>query len=521
MEAQDKGPQALTVSQAASLVQKHLEAVHITIEGETSQVTDKAGYSAVYFTVKDEGASLECKMWMNRYRAAGVKLKVGMMVRISGRFTYYGRNGKFSFDVFSLQPSGEGVLRMQVAQLAERLRREGLMDQERKRALPAYPQRIGLVTSPRGAAVRDVLRTLRRRYPLAEVLVCGVPVEGKGAADHIAQGVIDAANAGAEVILLVRGGGSFENLMPFNDENLARTVAACPVPVVTGIGHEPDNSICDMVADRRESTPTSAAESVTPTVDSILESLDRSEKRMVGYFRHKLDVTRLYLEKIAQRPIFEEPDALLASRGMALDQLQERLERSLPAALASEASRLDALDVRLHAAIPANLTRDAIHLKSLEERLPAAMEACLRQNEGDVNSAALRLRAAMPANLSRAQAHLEAHANRLPRAAAESLQRRQATLQAALKRLAVSGGNMLVPFEHQVGLKAARLDDLSPLAVLGRGYSIARDGQGSIVRSVSQAPAGSSLHVSVSDGTLDCTVDAARANPKTLESKAG
>ncbi len=458
-----EAPKPLTVSQAASLVQKHLESIRLTIEGEVSQVTDKRGYSAVYFTVKDEGASLECKMWMNRYEKTGFALKVGMLVRLTGRFTYYGAGGKFSFDVFDLQLSGEGSLRMKVAQIAERLRLEGLMDPQKKRPIPAYPQRIGLVTSPRGAAVRDVLRTLRRRYPIAEVLVCGVPVEGKGAPEYIIQGLVDAVNGGAEVILLVRGGGSFENLMPFNDEKLARTVARCPVPIITGIGHEPDNSICDMVADHRASTPTAAAEAVAPDMSSIYAALDQCGNRMNRFFSHKLDVTRVYLDIIAQRPIFEDPNALFASYGLALDSLQDRLSRSVTDVMDKESIKLDALELRLHAAIPGNIERDSAQIQSLETRLVGSISSQMQQYES--------------------------------------------TLKALEKRLVVSGSNMLSPFEHQISLKAARLNDLSPLAVLGRGYSITRTEQGSIVRNTDQVAPGSHVAVTVADGVLGCTVD--------------
>ena len=246
---------ALSVSAAMGLAKNALEEVVVRLVGEVSEVNDKPGYKAVYFTVKDEKASLPCMMWMNRYQASGVALSVGALVELTGRFSLYAAKGRMNFDVFSVSLAGEGQLRLQVANLARELEAMGLMDPARKRPLPAYPETIGLVTSPRGAAVHDVLRTLRRRYPLARILFAGVPVEGPGAADGLVDGLAKVVFAGAEVVLLVRGGGSFEDLMPFNDRRLARTIAACPVPVVTGIGHEPDTSIADMVADVRVSTP--------------------------------------------------------------------------------------------------------------------------------------------------------------------------------------------------------------------------------------------------------------------------
>ncbi len=232
-------------------------------------------------------------MWMSRYQAAGVQLAVGALVEMTGRFSLYAAKGRMNFDVFSVTLAGEGQLRLQVANLARELEAMGLMAPERKRPLPAYPQVIGIVTSPRGSVIHDMLRTLRRRYPLAKVLFAGVPVDGPGAADAMVDGLAKVVFAGAEMVLLGRGGGSFEDLMPFNDRRLARTIAACPVPVVTGIGHETDTTIADMVSDVRASTPTAAAEAVAPAreeTDGRLVALGRSlhraeERRLDGAAR--------------------------------------------------------------------------------------------------------------------------------------------------------------------------------------------------------------------------------------------
>ena len=176
---------ALSVSSAMALAKTSLEQLVVTMVGEVSEVSDKAGYKAVYFTVKDDRSSLPCMMWMNRYHATGVVLNVGALVELTGRFTLYAAKGRMNFDVFSLRLAGEGNLRMQVAQLAQKLQAEGLMAPERKRPVPKYPESIGLVTSPRGAAVHDVLRTLRRRFPLATIMLAGVPVEGRDAPLHL------------------------------------------------------------------------------------------------------------------------------------------------------------------------------------------------------------------------------------------------------------------------------------------------------------------------------------------------
>ena len=262
---------ALSVSAAMALAKGALEGVVVRLVGEVSETSSKRGYKAVYFTVKDADAALPCMMWMGRYKASGVDLAVGQLVELTGRFTLYAAKGRMNFDVFSIELAGEGRLRAQVAALARKLEAEGLMDPARKLPIPQFPLTIGIVTSPRGDAVHDMLRTLRNRFPVARVFVAGVQVEGAQAAASIVEGMRCMYRAGVEVMLVGRGGGSYEDMMPFNDEALARAIAACPIPVVTGIGHEPDTFIADMVADRRASTPTYAAMAVTPTRESLAE----------------------------------------------------------------------------------------------------------------------------------------------------------------------------------------------------------------------------------------------------------
>ena len=238
---------ALSVSAAMALAKGALEGVTVRLVGGF-RALEQAGYKAVYFTVKDKSASLPCMMWNNRYRAAGVQMRVGQLVELTGRFTLYAAKGRMNFDVFSVALAGEGNLRLQVANLARKLSAEGLMDPARKLPISVFPLTIGLVTSPRGDAVHDVLRTLRRRFPVARVLLAGVAVEGPQAPAGIVEGMRAVVHAGAEVVLVVRGGGSTKRTLCRSTTSfLARMIVKCPVPVVTGIGHEPDTSIADIV----------------------------------------------------------------------------------------------------------------------------------------------------------------------------------------------------------------------------------------------------------------------------------
>ena len=442
---------ALSVSAAIRLVKEELDALPLCIEGEVSQVSNKPGYKAVYFTIKDKSAALPCMMWVNRYAQANVELKVGALVRVTGKLSIYAAKGTMNFEVSSLKLAGEGDIRLKIAQLAEKLTKEGLTDVRRKRAIPALPERIGLVTSPRGAAVHDVLRTLRRRYPFAQVLLAGVPVEGADAPRYIVTGMKTVVDAGAELVLVVRGGGSFEDLMPFNDERLARTIAACPVPVVTGIGHEPDTTIADLVADLRCSTPTAAAEAVSPEDGYLDNVLTQSAVKMKSCVERKLRLEALRLDGQVRRSLFRDSQALLSQEWMGLDYSAERLSRAIPMNIMRDKSSLDAAQASLR-------------------KLSTTLVAADKQRVADISQRASK---AVAANLDR--------------------------------------------FDAQLSLAAAQVNSLSPLAVLGRGYSIVFNGEGGVVHNANAVHVGDDVRIRLGQGSLSCKVNAVNVENHALE----
>ena len=439
-----KNSNSLSVSHALNLAKGALEAINVTILGEVSEVNNKAGYKAVYFTIKDDNSSLPCMIWLSRYSALGIDLKVGALVHVTGRFSLYAKKGRMSFDAFNIKYAGEGELRARVAKLAQKLQAQGLMDASKKRALPQYPESIGVVTSPRGAAVHDVLRTLRRRYPIARVVLAGVPVEGATAAAGMATALLDVAAAGVEVVLLVRGGGSFEDLMPFNDEALARTVAAMPMPVVTGIGHEPDNSIADMVADLRASTPTAAAEAVSPNMSDLEQNVRSSAQHMHSQFAGRLQKTALILKGLADAPVLRDPNALLAGWNLEMDEAVRCLEVSLRGVVPDRARGLSALVSSLALSLPREVNAQSQNLALLEQKIATRLPACT---------------------------------------------------QAAGAALAASAG---------------ALNALSPLATLGRGYSITRGAGGEILKDAAQVSAGDEISITLGAGEIDARVLGAR-----------
>ncbi|MDO8847763.1 MAG: exodeoxyribonuclease VII large subunit [Coriobacteriia bacterium] len=433
---------ALSVSDAMALAKGALEGVRVRVVGEVSELTDKPGYKAVYFSLKDGGAVMPCLMWRDAYAAAGVTIADGGLIEIAGFFTAYPAKGRLQFQVRRLVLAGEGVLRLQVADLARRLEAEGLMRDERKRPLPAFPARIGVVTSPRGKAVHDILRTLERRYPAAEVVIAGVQVEGEGAVAEIVRGIEAVSNApGVDVLILGRGGGSYEDLMPFNSEAVARAVVASPVPVVTGIGHEPDTSIADMVADLRASTPTAAAEAVAPEAADMRRRL-HSQQRLLGRaLTHLVSAESHRLRLIEQRPVFRDPMTFLAGRMQALDSLADALGRALPASLARQTEAVE-------------------HVRRALGRLGVQL--------------------------------LGSHEARLGR---------------FTERSVAAGRQLVLSAERDAAMAAARLDDLSPLAILGRGYAVCYGAEGAIVRSSAQVSPGERVRVRLGQGRLGCIVE--------------
>lgn len=410
---------SLSVSEAMGLARQALEGVRVHVIGEVSEFSDKPGYKAAYFTVCDRNAAMPCLMWRDDYVASGVTLRCGMQVEMTGQFSLYAQKGRMQFVVRRLEPAGEGRLRIQVAELARRLEAEGLMRAERKRSLPEYPAKIAVVTSPRGKAIHDVLRTLRRRYPLAEVLVAGIPVEGECAPAAIVDGLRVAAEAYPDVILLVRGGGSYEDLMPFNAESVARAIAASPVPVVSGVGHEPDVTIADMVADVRASTPTAAAESSAPSIEALRAALGREGRALGRALLHRTQDAAHRVARIAERPAFKDAYALLGPTAQSLDEARARLASALPLRIERDTRRLDTVRLRLSGA---------------------------------------------------GQRFIERH-------------------------------------QSAVALQAARIDDLSPLKILGRGYAAAFTSDGkTVVRSIEQVAVGQSITLRLSDGNIGCDV---------------
>jgi exodeoxyribonuclease VII large subunit len=337
-------------------VRMHLEMgfPRILLEAEVSNLSRPAS-GHLYFTLKDDKAQIRCALFRGKGMGKGMSLRLenGMQVLARGRISLYEPRGDFQLILDSVQEAGEGALQRQFEELKKRLDAEGLFDTARKRGLPHYPVRIGLVTSPSGAAIRDILHVLERRWPLAAARLYPVLVQGSGAAAEIRQ-AIEAANrhGWAELLIVGRGGGSLEDLVAFNDESVARAVFSSAIPVVSAVGHETDFSICDFVADLRAPTPSAAAELATPDQAVLKEAFARAGRQLARRTQTRLQRDGQRLDHLAHRLQQRHPATRLAEQARRLRQLSAALPRLALDAIRTRRQRLSGLARTLHAVSP-------------------------------------------------------------------------------------------------------------------------------------------------------------------------
>jgi exodeoxyribonuclease VII large subunit len=322
------------------------------VRGEVSNV-NRPGSGHLYFTIKDAGASLRCVMWRNAALRQIFLPRDGEAVEVHGYISLYEVSGTYQLYADLIRPAGEGLLYQEFLRLKARLDAEGLFDPERKRTIPLWPQTLGIVTSPSGAALRDMLNTLHRRYPLVRVILAPTPVQGVEAAGGIVRALqlLD-QEIHPDVILLARGGGSIEDLWAFNDEQVARAIAASRCPVITGIGHETDYTIADFVADLRAPTPTAAAELATPNRVELLQTVWEQRESMARAMQVYLLDSRSRLEDAQNQLRLLSPAPRIRRDRQRLDDLLHRADRSLAHQLQLNRAHLTGLEQRLNTLSP-------------------------------------------------------------------------------------------------------------------------------------------------------------------------
>jgi exodeoxyribonuclease VII large subunit len=378
-------------------------------------------------------------MFRNRNQLLRFKPADGLQVLVRARISLYEARGEYQLIVEHMEEAGAGALQRAFEALKARLAAEGLFATEHKQPLPVLPRRIGVITSPTGAAIRDILSVLARRFPAIPVLVYPVPVQGEGAGARIAAALQTAGRrAECDVLILARGGGSLEDLWAFNEEVVARAIHACPIPVVSGVGHEVDVTIADFAADLRAATPSAAAEAVSPDGQEWLTRLLRHDARLLGLLRRHQQQARQTLDGLGKRLQARHPGQRLRQQAQRLDELEQRLQRGLERRLGAARTALGQWRARLRGVAPGpRLARLAARRTELERRLRSVLEHRLDQ-------------------------------------------RRQ-----ALKGL------------------ARALDAVSPLATLGRGYSITRRVRdGALLRTAAEVAVGEEIETRLAEGGL-------------------
>ena len=337
-----------TVSQINSLIKTALEEKlppRLIVRGE---ISDWKHHSSghCYFSLKDEGAVLPCVMWASKFKNVKFSPEDGMEILSTGHIDVYASGGKYQLYVDKLEPAGVGALQLAFEQMVAKLRKEGLFDEEHKKALPLYPMRIGILTSESGAALHDITDSIHSRWSCAKLLFYPVPVQGEGSAAKIAAALryINRQNQKLKIDVLIvgRGGGAMEDLWAFNDEFLARAIFDSKIPIISAVGHEIDTTVADLVADARASTPTKAGIVAVPDMQEILEQLKSTEQRLANQTRAKLKIAEHQLEVILANVVFRNPLVLIQNNRQRLDDLSADMEEFIKALLTKAYRELSA-----------------------------------------------------------------------------------------------------------------------------------------------------------------------------------
>jgi len=388
----------LTVTELTRQIKTTLDRTFgtVEVEGEISNLSRPAS-GHLYFTIKDEGAQISAVMFKGSQRMLRFEPRNGTIVRAAGEITVYEKRGNYQILVRSMQEGGQGSLQARFEALKKQLAAEGLFAPGRKRSLPMLPQHVGVVTSASGAAVRDILNVVTRRFPNLHLLLAAVKVQGDGAAGEIAA-AIDRLNeiGGLDVLIVGRGGGSLEDLWCFNEEAVARAVARSRIPVISAVGHEIDFTICDFVADLRAPTPSAAAELVVGCKEAFQEALAQNQRRQTAVIQRALETARHRLERAAQSYVFREPANAVARHRQRLDAVENRLGQLLRSALQSRQQTLDWLGGRLQQRSRYAVQEGRQVLQDTSGKMGNALKMTCQSHRHDVKRLEMQLRALSP-----------------------------------------------------------------------------------------------------------------------------
>lgn len=432
-----------TVAELTARLRKQIETAFpdVWVQGEISNARVSPN-GHLYFTLKDKSAQISCFVWKRDARKLRAKPEDGIAVTVRGQVSVYEPRGQYQIVVNYLEPVGVGALQLAFEQLKKRLAAEGLFDEKRKRPLPMLPGKIGLVTSPRAAALQDIIRVLRRRFEGLHLLLYPVRVQGEGAAEEIAEAInFFSRTKSVDVVIVARGGGSIEDLWAFNEEIVARAIAACSVPIISGVGHQTDFTIADFAADLRAPTPSAAAELVVKSKQELVERLQSLEHKLAQQARYRVLMAKQSLTEMLSEPGWQRIDSLLRERVQEVEEFHQRIVQALREHITGHRQRLALAAQRLA----------SVDFKGMAERRRLQLAQQQRELVTRMKLVALNLR-------------------------------------------------------KQLDSLATQLQQLSPQAVLDRGYAIVFDAEGRILKSAVAAGVGDAIEVQLAQGRLEASV---------------
>ncbi len=472
----------VSVSELTAQVKELLEPAltRVLVRGEVSGFRGPNTRGHLYFSIKDQFASIEVRIWQSTARLLKFALRDGLSVVVEGAINVYEPQGRYSVIAQRIEPEGVGARALAFEQLKQKLSAEGLIGERRtrpRRPLPVLPKRIGVVTSISGAALRDFLKVLHRRHPRLSVVVCDARVQGEGAGYEVARAIRWFQRVDIDVLVVTRGGGSVDDLWAFNEEPIARAIFASRVPVVSAVGHEIDTTLADLVADVRSPTPSAAAEAVAPVLADLTVGLVNAQARL----RRALD-RRLLHERNALRGLgakMTDPRRTLTQYRLRFSDSAERMARVLRRSVRANREQVRALTLRLQRARPQDqLKVRRAELESLSARLLAVVRTQLRGEHESFNRTVMEFHRASPSpgvlRERQALGHLADRLNAWPR---RQLAREQERLRSS----------------------AGRLDALSPLRVLARGYALVQLPDGRVVRAAGDVRVGDAVKITVAE----------------------
>jgi exodeoxyribonuclease VII large subunit len=476
------------VSELTDQIRNMLESAFpdVWVEGEVSNY-HAAQSGHLYFTLKDARSQIRCVCFRDQVRGLKFRPEDGLHITVRGSLGVYEPRGEYQIYVSHIEPVGLGALQFAFEQLKKRLETEGLFDEGRKKPLPLLPRRIGVVTSPTGAAIRDILRVLKRRFPNVHVLLYPVKVQGEGAAGEIVEALryFNGTKA-ADVLIVARGGGSLEDLWAFNEEIVARAIAASEVPVITGVGHETDFTISDFVADVRAPTPSAAAEIVVRSRQEFERHIAEQQRQLVQRLRYLFSEWRHRVRDLQTHRGFRQMEALVRRRRQQVDELSSSLAVVARLRLAKARQRLTKASAQI-SSFDLRGRAEALRRRIAQQRdaLRAALERVVTRKRRRFSGVQVEF----------AALDLQVRISKLRR----TLEQRTEALWARVDRV-------LIAKRRQFEAAALRLQERSPFQLLERGYAIAYDASGKVLRSPDQVAVGDEISVRLAHGQLDATL---------------